>query len=247
MIRDRFFSFTMVLGTGFLLLVSLLLTTTLSAVGRSFIGESFDQTVLWRIVNFVVSLLATWVLFTLIFKVIPDVKIAWRDVLLGAALTAALFAVGRWLLGLYLANASTTSAYGAAGSLVLLLIWVYYSAQILFLGAEFTQVYARRYGSRIEPSKNAVPVTEQARANQGMPRKEDVAAGKVPSPEQAREVGGTAPRDDAPPSTPARQSRADAPAADTLGSAAAGRSRAAIAGLALLSGVLGIITGRRRQ
>jgi len=94
-------------------------------------------------------LMVTW-LFALIYKVLPDVELAWRDVLLGAAFTAVLFSVGKGLIGLYLGRAGTTSVYGAAGSLVLVLLWIYYSAQILFLGAEFTEVYSRRYGSRRE-------------------------------------------------------------------------------------------------
>src|SRR5205823_6766881 len=113
--------------------------------------------------------------FALIFKLLPDVRIAWRDVWVGALLTTVLFMVGKGLIGLYLGRSGLGSAYGAAGSLVALLVWIYYSAQILFFGAEFTKVYANRYGSRIVPAADAVPVTEDARAQQGMPRTEDVA------------------------------------------------------------------------
>lgn len=235
-IRDRFFSFTMVLGTGFLLLVSLMLTAGLSAAGRYFVGDAYDQTLLWRVVNFAVSLLATWVLFALIFKIIPDVEIAWRDVALGAALTAVLFALGRWALGLYLANSATASAYGAAGSLVLLLVWVYYSAQILFMGAEFTQVYARRYGSKIVPSENAVPLSEEARATQGMPRQENLRAAAV----------GEAPHAGA---QPADGQPADASAAPprSIGSTAASTGRTGLASFAIFSGLLGAIAARRRR
>ena len=101
-------------------------------------------------------------------------KIAWSDVWLGAAITALLFTLGKWVIGLYLGYASVGSTYGAAGSLLVLLVWAYYSAQILFFGAEFTQVYARRYGSQIRPSEHAVPLTEEAREQAGMPRKEAV-------------------------------------------------------------------------
>jgi hypothetical protein len=113
-------------------------------------------------------------LFAAMYKVLPDVTIRWSDVWIGAAVTALLFTIGKLLIGLYLGHASVGSTFGAAGSLLVFLVWVYYSAQILFFGAEFTQVYARRYGSRIVPSEGAVPLTEDARAEQGMPRQEDV-------------------------------------------------------------------------
>jgi membrane protein len=112
----------------------------------------------------------------MIFKLLPDVHIAWRDVWVGAVLTALLFVVGKSLVGLYLGRSGLDSAYGAAGSLVVLLVWVYYSSLIVFFGAEFTRAYADHFGSRIVPTSDAVPVTEEARAQQGIPRSEDVAA-----------------------------------------------------------------------
>jgi membrane protein len=158
LIKDHFFSFTMVLGVGFLLLVSLLLSAGLSAVGR-FLSELLPGgEALWQVLNFVISLAVVTGLFALIFKIVPDVKIEWRNVWIGAAMTALLFTLGKFLLGLYLGKASFASMYGAAGSLVVLVVWVYYSAQILFLGAEFTQVYAKHNGSNIRPSANAVPL-----------------------------------------------------------------------------------------
>ena len=111
--------------------------------------------------TFLVSFGIITLLFAMIFKVLPDVKIAWRDVWVGAVVTALLFTIGKFLIGLYLAKSSVASTYGAAGSLVVLLLWIYYSSQILFLGAEFTQVYATRYGSQIKPSKHAVPVVRK--------------------------------------------------------------------------------------
>jgi membrane protein len=110
----------------------------------------------------------------LIFKYLPDVKIGWRDVWLGALVTAVLFKLGQYGLALYFKFGSTTSAYGAAGSLVAVLLWAYYSACILFFGAEFTQAYARQMGGYIEPDEDAVPVTDEERAQHGMPRKRDV-------------------------------------------------------------------------
>ncbi len=162
-IKDRFFSFTMVLGVGFLLLVSLVLSAALAAVGK-YLTLAAPLAPLWYLVNFLVSLAVTALIFALIYKVIPDVKIAWRDVWMGAIVTTVLFSLGRFLLGLYIGRSSVSSSYGAAGSLVALILWVYYSGQIFLFGAEFTQVYARRFGSNIEPSKNAVPL-EATQAN----------------------------------------------------------------------------------
>jgi membrane protein len=173
-LKQRFLSFTMVLGVGFLLLVSLVISAVLSAIGGALGGPPEEQTIVWQVINALVSFGVTTLLFALIFKVLPDVKVAWSDVWIGALATALLFSIGKFLISQYLATESTASSYGAAGALVLLLLWVYYSAQILFLGAEFTQVYAKAYGSKIEPAENAVAVTEEARAQQGMPRKEQL-------------------------------------------------------------------------
>jgi membrane protein len=158
-VRDRFFSFTMVLGVAFLLLVSLVLSAALSAVGAFFSGQLPGGEVLWQIVNGLLSLVIVTALFALLFSFVPDVKVRFSDVLPGAALTAVLFTVGKFLLGFYLARASVTSAYGAAGSLIVLVIWVYYTSQIMLSGAEFTQVYTRRR-KPVEPSSQAVPKPE---------------------------------------------------------------------------------------
>ncbi len=161
MIRQRFLSFAMVLGIGFLLLVSLVISAVLAAFVNYFKNVVPGVDFLWHIVNVILGFVVTTVLFGLIFKVLPDVKITWNDVLAGASLTAILFSIGRFFLGEYLGNSSFSSTYGAAGSLVVLLVWVYYNAQILFFGAEFTQVYARKYGSHIVPDKNATPINGQ--------------------------------------------------------------------------------------
>lgn len=158
-IRERFFSFSLVLGIGFLLLVSLVLSAALTVLGDSFSHLLPGAAWLWQVVNFAVSFGVITLLFGLIYKILPDAEIAWRDVWLGAAVTALLFTVGKSLLGLYLANAG--SSYGAAGSLVVFLLWVYYSAQILFMGAEFTQVYASKYGSGIKPAANAISTNQE--------------------------------------------------------------------------------------
>ncbi len=132
-IKGRFLSFAMVLGVGFLLLVSLVIDAALSALSSS----------LWQPVQLLISFAVVTVLFAMIFRYLPDVRIEWRDVRFGAAFTSLLFVLGKFALGLYLGKRAIGSSYGAAGSLVVLLVWVYWSANILFFGAEFTQVYAR--------------------------------------------------------------------------------------------------------
>jgi membrane protein len=158
MIQDRLLSFGFTLVVGFLLLVSLLLTAGIALVADLAGGLMPASETLAQLLNFVLSLAIITLLFAMIFKFLPDAKIAWRDVWIGAFLTALLFTVGKFALGLYLGKSSVASSYGAAGSLIVLLLWVYYSSQILFFGAEFTQVYANRFGSCVAPADNAVPV-----------------------------------------------------------------------------------------
>lgn len=158
-IRKRFLSFAMILGIGFLLLVSLVISATLSGINHyasNLLLPNFAF--FWQLVNFFVSFGVITLLFATMYKVLPDVKIAWSDVWIGAAMTALLFVFGKFLIGLYLGNSSFSSTYGAAGSIVVILVWAYYSAQILFFGAEFTEVYARKYGSQIVPDRFAVPL-----------------------------------------------------------------------------------------
>jgi membrane protein len=148
---DRLLSFAMVLGIGFLLLVSLVISAGLSAV-QTTMGNVFPMSeFILQLINLVISIGVITVLFALIYKFLPDAEIAWRDVWLGAFVTAIFFSLGKLLIGIYLGNSAITSSFGAAGSLVLLLVWIYYSAQILFFGAEFTEVYANNYGSKILP------------------------------------------------------------------------------------------------
>ena len=161
-INDRFFSFTLVIGTAFLLLVSLVISAVLHAISESVLpGQGW----LWQIVNIAVSLAVVTGLFALMFKYLPDVKIGWRPVLVGAAITAVLFTIGKQLLSWYFAR-GTTSVYGQFGAMVAILLWVYYTGQIVFLGTEFTQVYARATGERIITSPNAVSVREEDEAMQ---------------------------------------------------------------------------------
>jgi membrane protein len=156
-LRDRFFSFAMVMGVAFLLLVSLIVSAVLAGFTGFFKGY-IPFPGLWEAFNTVVSIGVTALLFTLIFKLVPDVKVAWRDVWIGGLVTAVAFAIGRVALSWYVGRSATVSPFGAAGSLVALIVWVYYSAQILFMGAEFAQVWASHYGSRIVPTPNAVPI-----------------------------------------------------------------------------------------
>ena len=146
---DRLLSFTMILGIGFLLLVSLVVTAGLSAAQET-LGNVFPiPEFVLQLLNLVISLGVVTVLFALIFKFLPDARIGWRHVWVGAFVTSLLFTLGKTLIGIYLGNSAAASTFGAAGSLVLLLLWIYYSAQILFFGAEFTQVYGDRYGAQV--------------------------------------------------------------------------------------------------
>ena len=155
-IRSRFLSFAMVAGVCFLLLVSLVIESLLKSfsayVQAMFPGGIVIAVVVYSIFDFVIVVL----LFASIYKFLPDVKIQWRDVWIGAVMTTILFAIGKWALGLYLASGKAASAYGAASSLITLLLWIYYSSQILLFGAEFTQVYAARAGRAFVPDKYAV-------------------------------------------------------------------------------------------
>ena len=153
--RQRIFSLGLVVATGFLLLTSLVVTACLSAAER-FISNVLSMPVIFlESINSVFSFCMIAILFALIFKFIPDTRIPWRDVQMGAAVTSLLFTVGKVLIGYYLGHSALTSAYGAAASLVIFLIWIYYSALILLFGAELTYVYALNYGSRMEISRVA--------------------------------------------------------------------------------------------
>jgi membrane protein len=146
-VRKRIFSFAMVITIGFILMVSLIVSAGLAALS-AFTNHLFPALEsLWKLVNIIISLGVFTLLFALIYKYLPDIKIAWRDVFVGAFFTAILFSIGKELLGFYLGNGSFGSAYGAAGSVITVLAWIYYSVQIMLFGAEFTQVYTRRYGS----------------------------------------------------------------------------------------------------
>jgi membrane protein len=152
LLMQRIISFGMVLGFAFLLLVSLIVSATLAAV-YGYIGNIFPGIgLLWEAVNVAVSLGVITLLFAMIYKVVPDVKLTWGDVWVGALVTAGLFTVGKFLIGLYLGTSSFTSTYGAVGSVIVVLVWVYYSSQIVLLGAEFTRAYVEQFGPRPPPA-----------------------------------------------------------------------------------------------
>jgi membrane protein len=181
-LKNQFVSFTMVLGTGFLLLVSLVISAGLSAANEYFGARVPIAASLWGIVNALVSFGVITLLFAMIFRVLPDLHIAWNDVWLGAAITALLFTIGKQVIGLYLGHSSVASTYGAAGSLIVLLLWIYYSAQILFLGAEFTQVYARRYGSLVTAKDPNEVVAEVAATTEKFRPEPALKPQEVPKP-----------------------------------------------------------------
>jgi membrane protein len=152
-IRSRLTSLLVVIFVGLILFLSMILNSVLSAVRLFLDGYVHIPFGLIALSNDALMIVLLTLLFAMLFKILPDVKISWGDVWMGGAITAVLFALGKYLLGLYLASSSISSAYGAAGSLVVILMWVYYSAQILFFGAAFTQVFARKYGSEIIPKE----------------------------------------------------------------------------------------------
>ncbi len=162
LIRDRLRSFGIVLAVGFLLLVSMGFSALLNGMQEFFSQRMEAFSWVWQFSNTAISFVITTLLFAMIYKYLPDVRIVWQDVVIGALLTAALFATGKYFIGLYLGRMAIGSTYGAAGSFVVLLIWIYYSALISFFGAEFTQVYARRYGTRIRPESHAVRIDSEA-------------------------------------------------------------------------------------
>ena len=155
-VKDRLFSLGLVLIIGFLLLISLILTTIISML-TDWIQSHFSNLILYlfQIINFIIPLGLITVLFALIFKMLPDVIISWKDVWLGAFVTSLLFSIGKFALGIYFGTTNPGSTFGAAGSVILILLWVSYSCLILFLGAEFTKVYASKYGKGLHPNHYA--------------------------------------------------------------------------------------------
>jgi membrane protein len=155
LVRQRLLTFGMVLVIGFLLLVSLILTAAITAVGTYLGSKLPGGAAFWQFANGFVSFAVVTALFAAIFKILPDAKLRWRDTVVGAIVTAVLFTIGKFLIGLYLGHSSVATSYGAVGSLVVLLLWVYYSASILLFGAEFTKEWTHRSGREAPPEEHA--------------------------------------------------------------------------------------------
>lgn len=155
-VLDRLRSFGLVVAIGFLLLVSLTVSAGLAALHTWLSALSPANTTLWTIVNLLISIVVTTGLFAMLFRFLPDVRLRWRDVVTGAAVTAVLFTIGQQVIGWYLGQSSVASSYGAAGSIMVLLLWVYYSCQIVLFGAEFTRVWSARHGAKVKPEAFAV-------------------------------------------------------------------------------------------
>lgn len=181
LVRDRFFSFSIVLAIGFLLLVSLIISVLLESLGFYMNGRFQFSPAIWKTWDIVISFTVVTGLFAMIFKLLPNVNLRWRDVWLGAVTTSLLFTLGKFVIGYYLATSSVASSFGAAGSVVLVLAWIYYSACILFFGAEITKGYARKFGSGILPNSHAVLIDDLLRARLGLTSATIEAASKPPS------------------------------------------------------------------
>ena len=175
LIINRIISFSMIISLGFLLIVSLIVNGIILALSER-LSRYFPETTLWVVeaINAGLTFAVIAALFAIIFKYLPDVEIAWKDVRIGAIFTAALFTLGRFIIGLYIEQVGPGSAYGAAGSLIVILVWVYYTSAILYFGAEFTQVYAQCYGGKIAPASYAVSIvtTEQEREVKVLPEQD---------------------------------------------------------------------------
>ncbi len=162
MLTNRLISFSMIISLGFLLLVSLIVNALVLALSTRITRYFPEVTIqLFNLINIGITFIVIAVLFGIIFKFLPDVKIAWRDVRTGAFFTSLLFMLGKYLIGIYIQTTGTGSTYGAAGSLIVILVWIYYTSAILYFGAEFTQVYADEYGDKIEPAEYAVHVEQK--------------------------------------------------------------------------------------
>ncbi|MCX6967199.1 MAG: YihY/virulence factor BrkB family protein [Verrucomicrobia bacterium] len=166
LLKERLVSLGMVVGIGFLLLISLVLTALLTALSTYMRGLLPWPPGILHLLDFLISLCVVAVLFAMIFKVLPNVKLRWHDVWIGALGTAVLFVLGQSLIGLYLGKSSVSSSYGAAGSVIIILLWIYYSNCILFFGVEFTKIYALRCGFGIEPTEDAITLEEANKAKQ---------------------------------------------------------------------------------
>lgn len=173
-IQNRLMSFSMIVSVGFLMLVSLFISTTLDLLSTRLKVYFPESTVyLFYVINIIIVLASISTLFAIIFRTLPDGKIRWKDAFIGSGVTAILFMIGKFAIGLYLGNSTVASVYGAAGSVIIILVWVYYSAIILYFGAEFTKVYAKSYGGKIYPNEYSVEIAKEIYEIDG-PKKEPI-------------------------------------------------------------------------
>ncbi|KAF2334926.1 YihY/virulence factor BrkB family protein [Flavobacterium daemonense] len=173
-IQNRLMSFSMIVSVGFLMLVSLFISTTLDLLSTRLKVYFPESTVyLFYVINIIIVLASISTLFAIIFRTLPDGKIRWKDAFIGSGVTALLFMIGKFAIGLYLGNSTVASVYGAAGSVIIILVWVYYSAIILYFGAEFTKVYAKSYGGKIYPNEYSVKIAKEIYEIDG-PKKEPI-------------------------------------------------------------------------
>jgi membrane protein len=236
-LRARVLSFAMILGVGFLLLVSLVFSAALAALGDWWSPLFGGWEVLAMVVNFVLSFAIVTALFALIYKFMPHVRIQWRDVAIGAAVTALLFTIGKLLIGLYIGKSGVTSGFGAAGSLVVLLLWVYYSAQIFLLGAEFTAAYAWRYGSlRHQPAPAKATAAPAAAPAGPQPAAAKASASPYPDPASVAQAAVAAKTGAAPARAPAavRPGRVERHPGPILGAAVLAGAASAVAARIIL-------------
>jgi membrane protein len=182
LLRARLLSFGMIMGIAFLLIVSLVLSAATAALGKWWSGAFEGWEVLAQVVNIVIGYAFTTVGFAMIYKIMPRVKVRWHDVWLGAAVTALLFTIGRFLIGLYIGKSGIASGFGAAGSVIIVFVWVYYSAQIFLLGAELTWVYARTFGSMRSIAASENPGAAAAPPTSAIPRRSDSAVAPLAYP-----------------------------------------------------------------
>jgi membrane protein len=191
LLQNRFLSFSLIVSLGFLLLVSLVINFLMDALSKKLVHFlPYVTNLLIKGINLGITLVVISTLFAIIFKVLPDVKIRWKDVRSGAVFTAMLFMLGQYAIGIYLQYTAQSSAYGAAGSIILILLWIYYTAAILYIGAEFTQVYAEALGCKIEPAEYAVYIvqTEVEHEVKTLPAQNPSIKGKLETPEEPKKT-----------------------------------------------------------
>lgn len=246
MVKERLLTFLMVLGTGLILLAALIVNAALALIGPLVQDTIPGGSLVLQILNYVVTFGLITLVFMIIYKVLPDAEISWKDVRIGAAVTAFLFMLGQLALAFYLSISNPGSAYGAAGSLVIILVWIFYTAQIVFLGAEFTQVYAHKFGTDIQPSKNAEWMSEEDRRQQGLtgtkPTRQKAQAAKASEARPTLRFFGPPRREEPEPAT--ARATSTAPAVARAADPEVPRQSALVVGVALAQAAVLWLVGR---